>query len=83
MSDGTAVAELVRALSWTPAAAPADPGEGVAVSTADRSVTVTFYPGNLVYYYRDNYWNFWYQGAGETDVGQALIGLWQGAGNAG
>ena len=55
----------------------------MAVSTADRSVTVTFYPGNLVYYYRDNYWNFWYQGAGEADVGQALIGLWQGAGNAG
>lgn len=83
LSDGTAVAELVRALSWTPAAVPADPGEGVAVSTADRSVTVTFYPGNLVYYYRDSYWNFWYQGAGEADVGQALLGLWQGAGNAG
>ena len=31
-------------------------------------VSVTFYPGNLVYYYQDRYWNYWFQGTGDAEL---------------
>lgn len=75
-----AVTDLVDALAWAPAEAPAEPGEGLVIRGVRPYVTATFYPGNLVYYYMDSHWNFWYQGTGETDLYPALVRLWEGAG---
>lgn len=75
-----AVTDLVGALAWAPAEAPAEAGEGLVIRGVRPYVTATFYPGNLVYYYMDSHWNFWYQGTGETDLYPALVRLWEGAG---
>lgn len=34
---------------------------------------MTFCPGNLVYYYMDDYWNFWFQGTGEAELYPLLL----------
>ena len=78
--DEAAVTDLVSALAWASAEAPAEPGEGLVIRGVRPYITVTFYPGNLVYYYMDSHWNFWYQGTGETDLYPALVRLWEGAG---
>ena len=78
--DEAAVTDLVGALAWAPAETPAEPGEGLVIRGVRPYITVTFYPGNLVYYYMDSHWNFWYQGTGETDLYPALVRLWEGAG---
>ena len=78
--DEAAVTDLVGALAWASAETPAEPGEGLVIRGVRPYITVTFYPGNLVYYYMDSHWNFWYQGTGETDLYPALVRLWEGAG---
>ena len=38
------------------------------MDSPDHYVNITVYPGNLVYYYMDDYWNYWFQGTGEADL---------------
>lgn len=77
-SDWEEVLDLMDAMTWT----PADPGQGqgITASPEDRYVTVTVYPGNLVYYDLEGHggpWSFWYQGSGETDLYDVLLDRWE------
>ena len=53
--------------------APAEEPEGVTVTDASGYYRMTFCPGNLVYYYMDDYWNFWFQGTGEAELYPLLL----------
>lgn len=56
-----------------PLPAPAEEPEGVTVTDASGYYRMTFCPGNLVYYYMDDYWNFWFQGTGEAELYPLLL----------
>ena len=56
-----------------PLPAPAEELEGVTVTDASGYYRMTFCPGNLVYYYMDDYWNFWFQGTGEAELYPLLL----------
>lgn len=83
--DARVLAELaqvegaVESMDWTPGGSDGAQGEGIMVYGADRYGRFTFYPGNIVYYYIDDAWNFWYQGLGETDLYHMLVELWENA----
>ena len=53
--------------------APAEEPEGVTVTDTSGYYRMTFCPGNLVYYYMDDYWNFWFQGTGEAELYPLLL----------
>ena len=65
---GEALAAAIDSLSWTPGEPAPEGTEGIFVDSPDHYVNITVYPGNLVYYYMDDYWNYWFQGTGETDL---------------
>ena len=83
--DARVLAELaqveraVESMGWTPGGSGQAQGEGIMVYGADAYGRFTFYPGNIVYYYIDDAWNFWYQGSGETDLYNMLVELWENA----
>ena len=56
-----------------PLPAPAEEPEGVTVTDTSGYYRMTFCPGNLVYYYMDDYWNFWFQGTGEAELYPLLL----------
>ncbi len=75
LPDPGAVEAAMEALTWTPVEpAPAEEPEGVTVTDASGYYRMTFCPGNLVYYYMDDYWNFWFQGTGEAELYPLLLG---------
>ena len=65
---GEALAAAIDSLSWTPGEPAPEGTEGIFVDSPDHYVNIPVYPGNLVYYYMDDYWNYWFQGTGETDL---------------
>ena len=65
---GEALAAAIDSLSWTPGEPARSGTEGIFVDSPDHYVNITVYPGNLVYYYMDDCWNYWFQGTGETDL---------------
>lgn len=74
LPDPGAVEAAMEALTWTPVEpAPAEEPEGVTVTDASGYYRMTFCPGNLVYYYMDDYWNFWFQGPGEAELYPLLL----------
>ena len=74
LPDPGAVEAAMEALTWTPVEpAPAEEPEGVTVTDASGYYRMTFCPGNLVYYYMDDYWNFWFQGTGEAELYPLLL----------
>lgn len=83
--DARVLAELAQverameSMDWTPGGSGQAQGEGIMVYGADAYGRFTFYPGNIVYYYIDDAWNFWYQGSGETDLYNMLVELWENA----
>ena len=56
-----------------PLPAPAEEPEGVTVTDTSGYYRMTFCPGNMVYYYMDDYWNFWFQGTGEAELYPLLL----------
>ena len=76
-SDWEEVLYLMDATTWTPTEPGQVQGKGITASAEENYVKVTFYPGNLVYYYIDDAWNFWYQGSGETDLYDVLLDRWE------
>ena len=65
---GEALAAAIDSLSWTLGEPAPEGTEGIFVDSPDHYVNITVYPGNLVYYYMDDYWNYWFQGTGEADL---------------
>ena len=66
--DREELAQAVESLSWAPGQPAPEGAEGVTVRSGSGRVSVTFYPGNLVYYYQDRYWNYWFQGTGDAEL---------------
>ena len=79
MAELAQVEGAVESMDLTPGGSDGAQGEGIMVYGADRYGRFTFYPGNIVYYYIDDAWNFWYQGLGETDLYHMLVELWENA----
>lgn len=69
----------VESMDWTPGGSDEAQGEGILVYGGAGYGKFTFYPGNIVYYYIDDAWNFWYQGSRETDLYDMLVELWENA----
>ena len=64
-----AFAQAADSLSWAPAEPARLGAEGIALTNTGEFITVTFYPGNLVYFdYLNTPWKFWFQGTGEADL---------------
>lgn len=76
------VEEIVGDVIWLPDEPGQAQGEGITASAEENYVKVTFYPGNLVYLYMDDFWNFWYQGTGEIDLYDVMLDCWEQAGAA-
>ena len=65
---GEALAAAIDSMTWTPGDPAPEGSEGIFVDTPNHYGSITVYPGNLVYCYLDDYWNFWFQGTGEADL---------------